>query len=91
MNIVKFVFNPIQENTYLLWDETLECIIIDAGNCSAAEDSRLAEFIAEYGLKPVMAVNTHGHFDHYPWLHHEYMRFTHGLPTARIRGILPRW
>ena len=64
MNIVKFVFNPIQENTYLLWDETLECIIIDAGNCSAAEDSRLAEFIAEYGLKPVMAVNTHGHFDH---------------------------
>ena len=47
MNIVKFVFNPIQENTYLLWDETLECIIIDAGNCSAAEDSRLAEFIAE--------------------------------------------
>lgn len=64
MNIVKFVFNPIQENTYLLWDESLECIIIDAGNCSAGEDSRLTEFITEYGLKPVMAVNTHGHFDH---------------------------
>jgi glyoxylase-like metal-dependent hydrolase (beta-lactamase superfamily II) len=64
MNIVKFIFNPIQENTYLLWDESLECIIIDAGNASAAEDSRLTEFIAEHNLKPVMAVNTHGHFDH---------------------------
>ena len=28
MNIVKFVFNPIQENTYLLWDQTMECIIM---------------------------------------------------------------
>ena len=64
MNIAKFVFNPIQENTYILWDESLECVIVDAGNCSAGEDSRLADFIAQNGLKPVMAVNTHGHFDH---------------------------
>ena len=64
MNIVKFTFNPIQENTYIVWDDTLECIVIDAGNCSAAEDSRLTDFITEHNLKPVMAVNTHGHFDH---------------------------
>ena len=64
MNIAKFVFNPIQENTYILWDESLECVIVDAGTCSAGEDSRLADFIAQNGLKPVMAVNTHGHFDH---------------------------
>lgn len=64
MNIVKFVFNPIQENTYLLWDESRECIIIDAGNASAAENSRLTDFISEYDLKPVFVVNTHGHFDH---------------------------
>ena len=62
MNIAKFVFNPIQENTYILWDESLECVIVDAGNCSAGEDSRLADFIAQNGLKPVMAVNTHGHY-----------------------------
>ena len=80
MNIVKFVFNPIQENTYLLWDETLECIIIDAGNCSAAEDSRLAEFIAEYGLKPVMAVNTHGHFDHIMGVN--FLKQTYGVQFA---------
>ena len=59
MNIVKLVFNPIQENTYILWDETLECIIIDAGNASAGEDSRLAEFIANNGLKPVKIGRAH--------------------------------
>lgn len=80
MNIVKFVFNPIQENTYLLWDESLECIIIDAGNCSAGEDSRLTEFITEYGLKPVMAVNTHGHFDHIMGVN--YLKKTFGVKFA---------
>ena len=64
MNIVKFVFNPLQENTFVVWDQSLECIIIDAGNASASEHARLSAFIAEQNLKPVMAVNTHGHFDH---------------------------
>lgn len=64
MNIAKLVFNPIMENTYIVWDDTKECIIIDAGNFSAREDAQLTDFISERGLKPVMAVNTHGHFDH---------------------------
>lgn len=64
MNIAKLVFNPIMENTYVVWDDTKECIIIDAGNFSAREDTALTDFISERGLKPVMAVNTHGHFDH---------------------------
>ncbi len=64
MNIVKFVFNPLQENTYILWDQTKECVIVDAGNASAREDRALADFIAENGLTPVLAINTHGHFDH---------------------------
>ena len=80
MNIVKFVFNPIQENTYVVWDESMECIIIDAGNCSAGEDSRLAEFITQQGLKPVMAVNTHGHFDHLMGVN--YLKQTFGVKFA---------
>ena len=80
MNIVKFVFNPIQENTYLLWDQTMECIIIDAGNSSAGEDSRLADFIANNGLKPVMAVNTHGHFDHLMGVN--FLKQTYGIKFA---------
>ena len=50
MEIVKFVLNPLQENTYLVWDSTGECIIIDAGNASAKEDRMLSDFIAEKGL-----------------------------------------
>ena len=81
MNIVKLVFNPIQENTYIVWDEkSLECIIIDAGNCSAGEDRRLTEFINEYNLKPVMAVNTHGHFDHLMGVN--YLKQTFGVKFA---------
>ena len=80
MNVVKFVFNPIQENTYVVWDETKECIIIDAGNMSAREDKVLAEFIEEQGLKPVMAVNTHCHFDHI--LGVEFLKMTYGVKFA---------
>ena len=80
MNVVKFVFNPIQENTYIVWDETKECIIIDAGNMSAREDRVLADFIEEQGLKPVLAVNTHCHFDHI--LGVEFLKMTYGVPFA---------
>ena len=64
MQLATLIFNPIGENTYLVWDETKECIIIDAGNMANSENRILAEMIEARGLKPVMAVNTHGHFDH---------------------------
>ena len=64
MKIACLQFNPIQENTYVVWDDTKACIVIDAGNSNPREDAALDNFIAEHGLKPVMAVNTHGHFDH---------------------------
>ena len=80
MNVVKFVFNPIQENTYIVWDDTKECIVVDAGNLSAREDKVLAEFIEEQGLKPVLAVNTHCHFDHI--LGVEFVRSTYGVKFA---------
>ena len=80
MNIAKLVFNPIMENTYIVWDDTKECIIIDAGNFSAREDAQLADFISERGLKPVMAVNTHGHFDHAMGV--GYLKETYGVKFA---------
>ena len=64
MKIARLVFNPIQENTYIIWDDTLEAAIIDAGNMGERENEALAKFIADNGLKPVLALNTHGHFDH---------------------------
>ncbi len=64
MKIACLTFNPIQENTYVVWDDTKECAVIDAGNSTPKEDAALDGFLAEHGLKPVLAVNTHGHFDH---------------------------
>ena len=80
LKIAKLTFNPIQENTYILWDESNECIIVDAGNLSAREDNRLVDYIAEQGLKPVMAVNTHGHFDHIAGVEH--VKHTFDVPFA---------
>ena len=64
IQIKTFYFNDLRECTYVLWDETLECIIIDPGCYSSSERERLVKFIDSENLKPVKIVNTHGHFDH---------------------------
>ncbi len=63
-SIKTLVFNPFQENTYIVFDETKECIIVDAGCYTSAEQAELVAFIQQNGLKPKLAVNTHGHVDH---------------------------
>lgn len=64
MNLKKFVFNPFQENTYLIWDEEKNCAIIDPGCADEYERNELVEFIEKEGLKPVKLLNTHCHVDH---------------------------
>lgn len=64
MEIKRLMLNPLCENTYIVWDDTKECVIIDAGAMSDKENRMVADVVAENGLKPVMAINTHGHFDH---------------------------
>jgi hydroxyacylglutathione hydrolase len=59
-----FVFNLFGENTYIVYLETGEAAIIDPGNSDAAENRKLADFIAANGLKPVLLLNTHAHIDH---------------------------
>ncbi|GHV08854.1 MBL fold hydrolase [Bacteroidia bacterium] len=59
-----FVFNPVMENTYLLFDETKEAVIIDCGATTAGEKKRLSDFIQENGLTLKHLLNTHLHFDH---------------------------
>jgi len=59
-----FAFNPYQVNSYVISDETKECIIID-GSCGKKEEfEQLDKYIKSEGLKPVMLVNTHAHIDH---------------------------
>ncbi len=57
-------FNAVQENTYVLYNESNECIIIDPGCYSEEEKHILQSFIASNGLRPVMLLNTHCHLDH---------------------------
>jgi hydroxyacylglutathione hydrolase len=59
-----FVFNPFQENTFILFDETKEAVIIDAGCYSVREEELLDKFIKDNGLKPVHLLTTHCHIDH---------------------------
>ena len=80
MKIARLIFNPLQENTYVVWDETLEAVVIDAGNMSEKENAALEQFLSERGLKPVYALNTHGHFDHLMGV--EFLRSRYGAKFA---------
>lgn len=64
MKLKTFVFNPIQVNCYLLWDETKEAILIDCGCLFAKEKMQLKQFIEVNGLTIKHYLNTHLHFDH---------------------------
>jgi glyoxylase-like metal-dependent hydrolase (beta-lactamase superfamily II) len=64
IQIQSFTFNGFQENTYVLFDETKECIIVDPGCYELEEQQKLKQFITDRGLKPVHLVNTHCHIDH---------------------------
>ena len=59
-----FVFNYIQENTYVLHDETHEAAIIDGGCMDDAERKQLTDYVSEQGLTVKLLLNTHLHFDH---------------------------
>lgn len=64
LQIRSFVFNAFQENTYVLYDETKQCVVIDPGCFDGHERSALADFINDEGLEVVLLLNTHCHVDH---------------------------
>jgi hydroxyacylglutathione hydrolase len=64
INFKVFAFNLFYVNTFILYDETAECLIIDPGCQDKREEQKLADFIQENNLKPVRLINTHCHVDH---------------------------
>ena len=64
IKLLQFQLNPIQVNTYIVYDETNECVIIDAGCSNVNENEILRKAIAERNLIPTKLLCTHGHFDH---------------------------
>src|SRR5688500_18631897 len=64
LQVQSFIFSPIQENTYLLFNEFKHAIIIDPGCYFDDEKQILKNSIIDKGLKPVALLNTHCHLDH---------------------------
>ncbi len=64
LNVKSFVFNPVQENTYVLYNEKGQCCIIDPGCYFPEEREELKAEIEQAGLIPVLLLNTHCHLDH---------------------------
>lgn len=64
MKIKVFEFNPLQENTIVLYDDTKECVIIDPGCSDEDERAELEHFIDSNNLTVKMLLNTHCHVDH---------------------------
>jgi glyoxylase-like metal-dependent hydrolase (beta-lactamase superfamily II) len=64
MNIKKITCNPLQENCYVVSDDSRECVIIDCGVYYEQERIAIVDYIRDNGLKPVHLLATHGHLDH---------------------------
>ncbi len=64
ITVKTFVFNPFSENTYILFDETKECVIIDPGCFDTKEEDEIVSFITSNKLIPTYILITHGHIDH---------------------------
>jgi hydroxyacylglutathione hydrolase len=64
LNIQPFVCNMIQENCYVVSDETREAVIIDCGAFYESEKKAIQEYIEQNDLRPVHLLATHGHIDH---------------------------
>jgi glyoxylase-like metal-dependent hydrolase (beta-lactamase superfamily II) len=87
MKTKSFTFNDFQENSYVLYDDSLECIIIDPGCNNLEEQNILRDFIEEMHLKPVGLVNTHCHIDHV--LGNWFVSKSYDLPLQAHEGEKP--
>ena len=64
VHIEVFTFNPFQENSYVLYDDKKNCVIIDPGCYEKEEEQVLLNFIKSNDLSPLALLNTHAHIDH---------------------------
>ncbi|MEJ2003527.1 MAG: MBL fold metallo-hydrolase [Cyclobacteriaceae bacterium] len=78
IHVKSFVFNPFMENTYVLFDESREAILIDPGCYEEYEQEMLSKYIEDEKLKITGIIKTHGHIDHV--LGNYYVSRKYGVP-----------
>jgi len=78
IKIKKFPVNPLQENSYLLSDETGDCILVDPGFYYPNEENRIVNYLEKNSLHPVKIICTHSHFDHIMGI--EFLRKRYKIP-----------
>jgi len=86
LQIKQFTFNPYQENTFVVADDTGACVIIDPGCHTHAEQAALQEYVAGQGWRPEYLLNTHGHIDH--MLGNAFVKETYGIPFVTHVGVV---
>ncbi|KQR69561.1 MBL fold metallo-hydrolase [Pedobacter sp. Leaf176] len=86
ISIKIFTFNAYSENTYVLFDETRECVIIDPGMYDGTEQNEIVAYIKEKNLNPVLLLNTHCHLDHI--FGNKFVFDTYGLKPQFHKGEL---
>ena len=65
LKITRFVLNPFQENTYIVYDEqSKDAVIVDPGMYYEEENKAVESFISDNGLRLTAVINTHMHLDH---------------------------
>lgn len=64
IHIQKFIFNPFQQNCYIVWNDDADCVIIDPGCFTDKEKEALHSFITGKKLKVKAILLTHAHIDH---------------------------
>ncbi len=76
--VVQLTFNPFQENTFIVYDETGECVIFDPGCYDDEERKALSAKVSGLQVRPVRLINTHCHLDHV--FGNKYVADTYQLP-----------
>ena len=87
LHVKVFAFNPVQENTYILYNDNSNAIIIDPGCYFTAEQETLKKFIDDNNLKVVQLINTHCHLDHVfgnKWVHKTFGVELHLHPNEEV-------
>ena len=85
--VLSFTYNPFSENTYVVYDDTKECVIFDPGCYTSTERNAFQAKIEELGLKPVRLINTHCHIDHV--FGNALVNRAYGLELEIHRGEIP--